>query len=106
MAKIFWDYLIQIEEIEIKIDEYGLDKEEKLEFLRTVRQTFDARLLEEVLSLLPEEKHTAFLDKFTKKPHHPKLLEFLKEEIEDVEEKISEIAKNLKEEILEKLHFD
>lgn len=103
MKRVFWDHLIEIEEIEIKIDEHGLEKEEKLQLLKTIHQTFDAKILEEVLSHLPKEKHTTFLDKFAQKPHHPNVLEFLKEEIEDIDEKISKLAKKLKKEILEEL---
>lgn len=103
MTKLFWDHLIAIEEIEMKIDEHGLVKEEKFKLLQIVRQTFDAKILEGVLSNLPTEKHKHFLDKFHQAPHHPKLLEFLKEEVEDIEEKISQLAKNLKKEILEEL---
>lgn len=103
MKKPFWDHLIEIEEIEIKIDEHGLVKEEKIRLLRVVHQTFDMKIMETILSHLPKEKHKTFLDKFSKKPHHPKLLDFLKEELEDIEEKITKLAKQLKKEVLEQL---
>ncbi len=104
MKKVFWDHLIEITDIERKIDEHGVVKEEKHHLLRIVHQTFDAKLLEEVLTHLPEKKHQTFLDKFSKEPHHSSLLDHLKEEIEDIEEKIKKAVKKIKKEILEELH--
>jgi len=104
MKKVFWDYLIEIDEIKIKIDEHGIVEKERFHLLRIVHQTFDAKLLEEVLTHLPKKKHKAFLDKFSKTPHHPTLLDHLKEEIDDIEEKIKKAVKKIKKEILEELH--
>lgn len=101
--KPFWDNLVEIREIRLKLDEYDLGKKEKKELLDVAYQTFDIRIMEIILTSLPEEKKQSFLDTFSRKPHHPKLMASLKEEIEDIEEKISEIAKQVKEEILDQL---
>lgn len=101
--KPFWDQLVEIEEIKIKIKEYGLREEEENELLDLTYQTFDLRVMETVLSHLPQEKHQRFLDTFSRKPHHPRLMAFLKEEIENIEEKIKKLARQVKKEILTQL---
>lgn len=101
--KPFWDNLVEVEEIRIKIDEHGLEDEEKKELLEITYQTFDIRIMEIILTHLPEKKHQSFLDTLSRKPHHSKLMDFLKEEVEDIEEKIKELVKEVKEEILSRL---
>ena len=101
--KPFWDELVEIEEIKTRLDEHGLGELEKEHLLEITYQTFDIRITEIILTYLPEEKQQVFLDTFSRKPHHVKLMTFLKEEIEDIEEKIKELVKEVKEEILDKL---
>lgn len=103
MKKIFWDHLLEIEDIKITIDKHGLVEEEKIKLLEVVHQTIDAKIMETILSHLPKEKHRLFLDQFSKAPHHPKLLDFLKKEIQDIEEKIKVLSRKLKQDILKEL---
>ncbi len=103
MRKVFWDHLIEIEEISITIDKQGVNKEEKEKLLRVVYQTFDMHILDTVLSHLPKEKHKLFLDQFASEPHHPKLLEIVKKEVVDIEDKIKHRVIEIKKEILVEL---
>jgi len=104
MSKLFWEPLVEIEEIELKIDEHGLVKEQKLHLLEITHQTYGIKIVDIVLSHLPKEKHKPFLDKYADKSHHPNLLDWLKEEVEDIEEKIKELTGKVKKEILDELH--
>ena len=56
-----------------------------------------------ILTHLPQEKHERFLDSLSRKPHHSKLMDFLKEEVEEIEEKIKKVVKEVKREILNQL---
>jgi len=103
IKKVFWDKLIEMDDIQIQIDQYGLAQKEKTELLKVVYQTIDIRILDVILSSLPKEKHQSFLDKLTKTPQHHKLLKFLKENVEDIEDKIKDLTKEVKKEIIEKL---
>ncbi|PIS08964.1 hypothetical protein COT75_03815 [Candidatus Beckwithbacteria bacterium CG10_big_fil_rev_8_21_14_0_10_34_10] len=103
MKKLFWDYLIEVEEIKVKLDKHGMVKEESYHLLKVAHDTFNLKILDEVLSYLPKEKHKEFLKELDEKPDNPKLLEVLKKEVEDIENKIKEVVKNVKQEILEKI---
>ncbi len=103
MKKVFWDHLIEVEEITVVIDQQGVGKEEKEKLLRVVYQTFDMHILDTVLTHLPKEKHKVFLDQFAKEPHHPRLLKIIKQEIVDIEDKIKHRVIEIKQEILTEL---
>jgi len=99
MKKIFWEEIVQIREIAVTINKKELKEGEKLVLLQEVYETFHMRVVDTVLTNLPEEKHPNFLDKLAEKPSSPKILQFLKDEIEDIEEKIKQTADNFKKEI-------
>lgn len=101
--KPFWDNLVEIKEIRIKLDEHTLRRREKKKLLKVAYQTFDIRIMEIILTHLPEEKQQSFLDTFSRKPHQAELMALLKEDIADIEEKINALAKEVKEEILDQL---
>ncbi len=102
-VKPFWDNLVEIREIRIKLDEHGLGRREKKKLLKVAYQTFDIRIMEIILTHLPEEKKQNFLNTFSRKPHQAELMASLKEDIADIEEKISALAKEVKKEILDQL---
>lgn len=104
MRKVFWDHLIEIEEIKIKIEEFKLSQEEKNKLIHITYETFDMHILETILTHLPKEKHRKFLDHFSKMPYHPKVLDLLKKDVKDIEEKIKIAGQKIKKEILAELH--
>lgn len=103
MAKIFYDHLIQIEEIHIELDKYHLSVEERSELIQIIDETTHHRVLDTILTHLPKEKHEIFLKKFHAAPHDNSLLDFLKEDVKDIEDKIKLEAKKLKSEILSEI---
>lgn len=104
MRKVFWDHLIKIDEIHIQIDSHGFTKDEKHNLLHIAYQTIDMRVMETILTHLPKEKHKQFLEYFAKEPHHPKLLDMLKKDIYDIEDKIQNVVKDIKKEIFKELN--
>lgn len=101
MTKIFYDHLIEVEEIIAKIDSQEIRIEEKKEILALVDETFHHHALTIILDHLPFSKHNEFLEKFQQSPFDLELLEFLKKEIEvDIEEIIRSEAKKIKEKLL------
>ncbi len=103
MANLFWEPFVDIESIKIKIEEQGLKEKEKIRLLDLVHQTFHLRVLDLVLSHLPKEKQTSFLDQYCQLPHSYKLLESIKQDIADIEEKLKLLDQQLKSEVLEQL---
>jgi len=101
MAKIFYDHLVQIEEVLIELDNYDLDNKEKEEFISLIDQTLNEQLLNTILSNLPSELHETFLSQFHQAPFRPELMDFLKKESKvDIEKTIKDEATKIKKEIL------
>lgn len=101
MAKIFYDHLVEIEEVFIELDKFELTKEEKEEFVALIDETLHQQLLNVILSNLPTELQEMFLDQFYKAPYRPELLDFVKEKATiDIEKTIREEALKIKKEIL------
>lgn len=100
---MFYDHLVEIQDIYLKIDTYGLPPEEKSKLLHVVHQTLDVHIIDLVLTHLPKEKHQTFLDQLAKQPHHPKLLQLVKKEVVDIEDKIKQLVDKVKQEILTEL---
>lgn len=98
--KVFYDHLVIREEITEELDRYELTIDEREEIVRLVDETLHHHVLDVILTHLPKEKHQKFLAEFHKAPHDPKLLEDLKNDFSDIEEKISDEAKRIKKELL------
>lgn len=100
MAKIFYDHLVVREEIIKELDKYEIDAVEREEIVRLSDETLHHHTLDVILRSLPKEKHSDFLHKFHQSPGDEGLLEYLKQEVEDIEKLISIEAKKVKKEIL------
>lgn len=101
MSKIFYDHLVDVEEITRGLKKYVLQKEEYDELLQIADETLHHHVLNVILTHLPKEKHEIFLENFYAAPHDPKLLDFLKNEgLVEIESKIQSEVKKVKEEIL------
>lgn len=100
MNKIFYDHLIYREEVIAAIDKHKIAVEEREELVQLADETLHHHVLDVILSNLPQEKHEEFLVKFHNTPFDEKLLDYLKKEIADIEEKIATEAKKVKSELL------
>ena len=78
-------------------------KQEKQELLIMIKETIHFRMITEILTFLPEEKHEWFLDEYQKLPHKQTLLEKLGKLVEDIEDKIRQAGERIKTEILEEM---
>jgi len=100
MNRIFYDHLIQSEEIVAELDGDELEIEEKQELLAIMDETFHQEILKLILDHLPVEQHETFLTRFYQEPYSEKLLDFLKGFASDIEEKIQQQAQEIKKELL------
>jgi len=105
-VKFFYRSLIQIDEFNNIFEKEELAVEEKEELVLMVKDTIHHRVVETVLTHLPEEYHKEFLKTFTKKPDDEGILNALKEKVEDIEEKIKEAVEQAKSEILTDLQSE
>jgi hypothetical protein len=102
MSKLYYDHLVILEDVEIELNQMGLDRSERAEIEDLIEETIHHRVLERVLQHLPQEHHEEFLGKFTKAPHDPSLIRYLDQKIEaSVERHIKDEMEKLKKELLE-----
>ncbi|MDO8503576.1 MAG: hypothetical protein Q7S60_02705 [bacterium] len=102
MSKIFYDRFIILEEIEVELDNLGLEAEERQELDQLIDEMIHHRVLDRILTHLPKEHHIEFLERFHKAPYDESLIDYLNEKVErSVEEHVREEIGQLKKEILE-----
>lgn len=105
-VKIFYDHLIEFEEIEQVFDSFELDQIERDELIRVTEETVHIRVLDLVLKFLPKTKHEIFLTKFHQAPDDEKLMEMLIIEADvNIETHIRNEAKKVKGEILKEIQL-
>jgi hypothetical protein len=101
MSKIWYDFLVEREEITLVLDKFSLDSEEKAELIDLIDQTLHHHTLNVILSHLPQSYHQDFISRFHKNPADGKLLSFVKTKVTvDIEVEIRKQAQRIKKEIL------
>lgn len=102
MSRIFYDRFIILEEIEVELDKLSLEAPERQELDQLIDEMIHHRVLDRILTHLPKQHHTEFLEHFHKAPYDEGLIDYLDDKIEkSVEEHVREEMKELKKEILE-----
>jgi len=104
MSKLFYDDFLNLSEVDNIIKKTCSSKEEAIELWQIIDEILYPRLMACLLARLPCERHEEFLFKFYQAPFDEKILDYLKEQIEDDLEKIiKKEVKNLKKEILDEI---
>jgi len=102
--KIFYDHLIDFDEIEKEIRLVAETEEERHELWHLVDGIIHHKAMGCILHHLPEEHHEEFVNRFHKVPHDDSLLGYLKEKVgHDIEDKIRNDLKELVDEISQSL---
>lgn len=97
----FYSHLIKIEQINTKMDELDLTKEQKKHLAELIDSTIHQEILDLVLSKLPEEEKVNFLVMLRDNPGDTKLLEFLNSKVDKIDQQIEEVADRLVKELHE-----
>jgi len=104
MSRIFYDYLISLEKIEIEIKKTVELPEEREELWQIVDEILHHRIISVILDKLPQEHHLEFLENFHSAPHAESHINYLSERVvEDIEELIKKEAEKLTNEIIEEV---
>lgn len=105
MSKLFFDYLVDLKDIDKEIKKVAKTSEEREELWLLVDETIHHKVIGCILDKLPRENHEEFLGIFCDKPHDEKtLFEYLKKQIGDnieslIRQEIGDFSANLLEEI-------
>lgn len=98
--KPFYHQWIRIEKVYMEVKKVGLSEGEEKEIWDLLEETIHTRVLDAVLEKLPEVKHEEFLEKFRQKPDDTALLNYLRAEIDDIENHLDKTFQELETEIL------
>lgn len=77
MSKIFFDHLIEVEEIKLYIDRVTQTHDEKEDLWNLVDEYINHRIISSILSGLDEGSHEEFLSMFLEKPYDPGIINYL-----------------------------
>lgn len=100
--KFFYTKYIEIENLITELHGLDLSDKEREHLALLVDSSLHHVILDEILSSLKEEDKKLFLNLFKEDPSSEKLIEFLKEKVEGIEEKI----KKASEDLIKEMHKD
>ena len=102
MSKVFWDDIVNLDKVERYIKRVSKSFEEREEYYRIIDEIIHHRVMGCILERLPEQDHSHFLKRFSKKPYDSSHFKFLGKRIsEDVEEFIKAEMEMLAEELVD-----
>lgn len=81
MSKLFFDYLVILDDVESEIKDIAESEDERHELWQIVDETINNRVLELLLDKLEEEHHDEFLERFHGAPYDESLILFLNHRI-------------------------
>lgn len=97
--RYFYSHLIEIESVLVKLDRLDLKQDHKKHLAALVDSHLHHTVLDVILSQLDVEDKVIFLQKLKDDPQDPKLLEFLNQKVDKIEDKIKAAAKKLSDEL-------
>lgn len=100
--KYFYTKYLFLEEFLSEFHTLDLSKEEKSHLSYLVDSSLHHVILDEILSNLKVEDKNIFLNLLKENPENEELIEFLKNKIEGIEEKIKKVS----EELIKEMHND
>lgn len=105
MSKVFYDDLINLDDVEKRIKKNVKDKESREEIYQLIDEIIHHRVLGCILDRLPKQHHKEFINHISVRPHDKGILNFLGERVaEDVVEFIQDEIHSLSGELLEIVH--
>lgn len=105
MTKIFFDHIIDSQDILETLDMYQIESEERQELELLVDEILHHHVLNIILSRLPTDHHTEFITRITKSPEDPEIWIFLKQHAgETIEIQVQEVAQKVKEDVKKEIH--
>lgn len=78
MATLFYDHLIDWPKLMTALDEFDIDRHDRLEILEHAEHIIHTEVLMVIVHHLPAEKHDQFLEQFHAKPHSDMHILFLR----------------------------
>lgn len=93
--KIWYQKIITIEPILAELNEMDLSEEERAHLSELLDSSLHHAILDEILSNLKEEDKKLFLKMMQEDPENEKLVEFLNNKIDHIDDRIKKVADDL-----------
>jgi len=106
MSKLFFDHLVKLAKLEEKLAALEAADEEVDELRRIVDELVQQKVVEVILSVLHEDHHHTFISRLHLAPADPEILEWLREQVEDIDGQIEAAIGELEEEIIKEMAGD
>lgn len=100
--KFFYAKYIEIENLITELHSLDLNDEQKIHLANLIDSSLNHVILDKILSNLKVEDKNIFLNLLKENPENEELIEFLKNKIEGIEEKIKKVS----EELIKEMHED
>lgn len=102
MSKLFYDHLLDLNDLEALIKKNVKDQDARQEIYRLIDEIVHHRVIGCILQRLPSEHHKDFINHVASRAHDEGILEFVRERVsEDVEEFIKQEVYMVGREILD-----
>jgi len=100
--KLFYDHIIEIHigDIIVKLEEFDISLEERKHLVSILDSILHHRIMGLILEELHPERHEIFLVNLNATPHNRGILDFLVSEVGNMEKKIDDEARKIKDEVL------
>jgi hypothetical protein len=92
---LFYSHLVEIESINVELDQMDLSTEEKLHLAKLVDSSLHHTVLNAIFSELKDEDKRRLVNHINENDHD-KIMKFLNERVDKLEEKIKKAADDLK----------
>lgn len=104
MSKLFYDHLLELDDLKSEIDAITESQDEKEELWQLVDEIIHHRILHLILNNLDDKYHPEFIEFYHKCPHDETIVVFIEEKIgENYEQLIKDEANLIASEILDEL---
>ena len=102
--RLFYDHLIlDLDEVYAEVEQLEIQPRERRELVGLIDETTHHTVLDTILNHLDKAHHEKFLHRFHQAPHDPEHLQYLREKVDDIEEKINDAIHDLKQILLQEL---
>ena len=90
MSRLFFDHLININQLQSQIDQLETTEEELYQLHQQIDELIQQRVVEVILDLLHQDHHHIFISYLHQNPADTRILIWLKQHIQDVESQIQQ----------------
>ena len=103
MSSLFFDHLININQLQSRIDQLEITELELHQLHRQIDELIQHRVVEVILDRLHQDHHHTFISNLQQNPADTEILVWLNQYIQDVESQIQKAIQELEQELIQEI---